>query len=122
TKLAEGRSEIFTAGEGVASRDKRTARVWRDIRGRLEERMRAEGRAPGLEQITSALRVAHFVNRLLRDLLALAGHADSKERALPMAESVAYFRKRMEDPASVDLVARRMFAAKDGRADVGAMA
>jgi len=119
--LAERRNEIYTAIDALAASDTRMQRTWRKLRLTLDGRLRSEANSSGYSEILSALRIAYGTNRLLRDLLTLAGYADPLGKSQPLERSVDALRATLDDRTQVDQPTRTMFAAKDGRPDVSNM-
>jgi hypothetical protein len=81
-KLEEDLWDIYSEINKLAAIDSLTRRCWRDLRITLDERIRIESVPHGLQEITSALRIAHVTNRILRELLTLAGFKDERSTGL----------------------------------------
>ncbi len=121
-KLNKDRSKICSLVGTVVEDDTIPMRVWRGLSQTLDSRLASESRASGFVQIVSALRVAYATNRLLRDLLAHAGYVDPKHRSEPVDKSIAIFRNRLNDSASIEPIVRGFFTGSDGGSNVDALA
>jgi hypothetical protein len=119
--LADRRDSIYLNIDALAATDTRMQRSWRKLRLTLDGRVKPEELASGYVEILSALRIAYGTNRLLRDLLALAGYPDLKGKSQPIEKSVEMLRTALDDRTQVDQATRTMFAAKDKRPDVSEM-
>ncbi len=121
-RLYEGRDGIYSRIEAVVQGEKTRERAWMKLRDRLKGREVAEARSAGISEIKSALRVAYQTNRLLRDLVALAGHRDPQRRDLPIAESLGRLLDLLNDATKVDHAARAFFRSRgDEQPDVALM-
>jgi len=120
-ELSEKRAEIYRQIGDVAGRNELTKRVWRRLSGTLENRAQSERYAPGCAEVLSALRIAYRTNRVLRDLLVLAGHEDALNRGKSLEESLGLLRQILEDAHLVDQVTRSLFEAKDQRPSVDSL-
>ncbi len=118
-KLADNRKSMFSKIERAVSSDTLVARVWRHLSTTLASRIASENDSPGRPEIVSALRVAYRTNRILRDLLGMAGRED--ERNLPINQSVALLRSTLANPKEVNVGARAFFRSMGTGADIDEM-
>jgi hypothetical protein len=85
TDYAKSRAETFDRLTTVTETSKLERRVWRSLRSTLESRASSESVVPGKQEILSALRVVHLTNRVMREILSLAGPKDPRSKGLPAA-------------------------------------
>jgi hypothetical protein len=119
--LASRRDSIYSQIDSLVAHETRIQRNWRKLRTTLDGRLKSEEVGSGCRETLSALRIAYRTNRVLRDLLTLAGYHDPKHRSKPMSQSLELLRQVLKDPDQVDRATRTMFAAKDGHLDVDDM-
>jgi len=116
--LAKRRQEIYSEIDKLVGEDKLMSRCWNDLRTTLNGRVNSEQTSPGLQEITSTLRIAHVTTRVLRELLTLAGFKDKLSRSIGLEKSLDRLQATLDDPEMIDLVTRDMFGATDTKPDI----
>jgi hypothetical protein len=113
-KLEEGLNEIYTKIKELADIDKTKHRCWRDLCITLNRPK--SGSVSGLREIISTLRIAYATNRILRELLNLAGFKD--KRSIGLENSLTQLKALLDNPKEVDPITRLIFAATDSEPDI----
>jgi len=114
--LAKDRQNIYDKIDKLADTDKNMKRCWRKLSTTLKGRINSEANSPGLQEITSTLRIVHVTTRILRELLTLAGFKD--ERSMGLEKSLDLLQATFDDPKKVDPITRIIFEATDSKPDI----
>ncbi len=118
-KLEENIRNTYSKIDELVATDELMRRCWRDLRVTLDGRIISEAAAPGLQEIISTLRIIHVTNRILRELLSLAGFID--ERSIGLTESLNRLQTLLDTRERVDHVTRTMFAATESESDISTL-
>jgi hypothetical protein len=116
TELAEKRLEIYKQIDELAATETSMKRCWRKLRTTLDGRINSESNTSGLREITSVLRIAHFTNNILRDLLTLAGYKHTRSAGL--GQSLNQLQNLLDDREKIDYATKTIFSATDSKQDI----
>lgn len=122
-KLKDNLTDIYRQIDELVAEDNKDQtvmeRFWHKLHMTLNGRSNSESYSPGLQEIISALNIAHTTTRILRELLTMAGFKDKRSKGLE--ESLNLLQAKLDDPNNIDRVTRKMFTDVNSELDIATL-